>query len=118
MYGLPQEFDCSELISLELVQLCVAEYSLSLHFGDRAAVFCHRAISVSLPTGRYKRLQVRRFTLIPRALLMCLGSRIVAAAGRAGTLKMDLSNGVSLEVHDQPGYEAYEVHLGSRRIIV
>lgn len=118
MYGLPQGLDCSQLVSRELAQVCVAEYLLSLHFGLRAAVHCRHALWATSPAGRRKRVLVKQHTVVPRELAACLGAKVASATARAGTLRIELSNSGVLQFPDQRGYEAYEIHLGERRIIV
>ncbi|MGD0020414.1 MAG: DUF6188 family protein [Candidatus Limnocylindrales bacterium] len=125
MNGLPADTDVSFLVGAELVQVCIGQNEVILHFlpagdptGPNPSITIESEVRLVNPDGA-------EFTLdtpvaIGPALLPLLRVPVTGAfAVPPGTLRLQLSSGHFLDViDDSEAYESYTVTNGDRVIVV
>jgi len=116
MYGLPNDVDLSFLNGMELIQICVGQYQVQLHFfGGKGATI---SIEHRMTHRVKKKVTVWEEGKTPSAassLLLLLGTSIVGVKTKEdGTLRLQFSNKDEVVIFDDsPGYEAYTINHGT-----
>lgn len=117
MYGLPCDIDLEFFVDRTLLQVCVGENEVQLHFDSGVSLM----ISCNVRTTRgADSLMLDDIPELGRALTKWLGARVVSAAGDArGTLRLGWSDASTVEIFDTwDSYESYVVTHGARTIVV
>jgi len=118
MYGLPDDFDGTFLQGRELEQICFSRNQVYLHFSEQAEIMIEGSFSYEETPGFAAPVESE----VPpphSALMKLLGAVITSVRGtREGTLRLDFDNGHRLTCFDRPKYEAYQLRVGDRVIIV
>lgn len=119
MYGLPKDFDGGRLVGRFLEQICFGLYQIQLGFDERVTIAVSSSFLYRDSTPDPKAIEIPDLPVVQANLLQLLHHAIVKAFGNhEGTLTMEFDNGHVLQCFDQPNYEAYEIILGDKHIIV
>lgn len=121
MYGLPKEFDATTLVGQLLVQVCFGVGQIQLHFDKSLTIavtsaFWYRDSAASGP----QRINIPGSHAVQCHLLQLLHRTILSARGdEFGTLTLEFDSGHTLELLDEnPAYEAYQIRIGEKLIVV
>ena len=121
MYGLPKDFDATQLVGRFLEQICYGPYQIQLRFDQRltisvesAFLYCDQAVREP------KRIDIPGDPTIQSDLLHLLHRTIVKASGDDnGTLTLEFDNRHVLQCLEKDGpYESYQINIGEQLIIV
>jgi Family of unknown function (DUF6188) len=125
MYGLSADLDISPLIGLTLMAVNFTKYNLYLHFyrdhTQCASLHIESSIKVTSRGIEGPRAgQDNNYVEHASALIDCLEVSISSVKiPDSQTLRLDFSNGTSIEIYeDFPQYEAFTLTIDGRTIIV
>jgi hypothetical protein len=118
MYGLPIDFDGSEFVERQLIQISFTENTIHLVFeGDVSLTL--------LSTFKYRLAQSdttyeETIPVLSSQLMGLIGDKVKSAtASRNGELSLLFGTGGNLTcVDDSTEYESYSIHIGDKEIIV
>jgi Family of unknown function (DUF6188) len=117
MYGLPKDFNAAIFVGRNLVMICFNENQIYLYFDQKLSIVVEYALSYQdQSTSTPRTIEV---PVLKSDLMQLLGHSITNASGNdEGTLTMEFDNGHVLQCLDQYGYEAYQIKIDNKSIIV
>lgn len=118
MYGLPTDFDSRIFVGRTLQVVSVFVNQINFRFDQNVSVRLESVYSLQVaPGSETEIIDVPEFHPGLTKLLEKMVKN--ASAARDGTLALQFSNGAVLTFYDRtPAYEAYEISVGDRHIIV
>ena len=122
MYGLPADFDPSFLVGWSLIQVCIGENEVVLHFADDESPPAGLTVIVTADVVVGDGGSLVRHVDAKDAgvgLLPVLGRSTTAASGDAdGTLHLDFGECFIELLDSEERYESYVIEAGGRTIVV
>lgn len=118
MYGLPDTFDASVFVGVQLVQVSFSANTVNLVFEPAISVTIEAAFVVNAGAG----LQPVKCSPPVRSseLMALIGAHVVVATGNAdGTLVLDFDNGGRVVcLDDSAHYESYKIRANGLDLVV
>ncbi|HLD36493.1 MAG TPA: DUF6188 family protein [Planctomycetota bacterium] len=118
MYGLPDQFDTSFLIGLELESVVFHPFTMHLHFTNNITISITGAFSYT--KNKLDKVETVKIPLTTKTDVMILvGKKIKEATGeRNGTLTLTFDNEHIFVCYDYyPNYESYIIYRGKDETI-
>jgi hypothetical protein len=117
MYGLPENFRCDFFLGRRVVEVCIAAYTIFVHFDRKVLISIRGAYAVH--TSLLFRSQQVSVPEIDLSLFEVIGRSVMSArAEHGGTLSLRFDNELLLQCFDDPHYESYVIQNGKKEIIV
>lgn len=119
MYGLEVSADLSFLMGMELLQLCIGLYRISLNFTDQVVITIESTSRLVTPNTTATDIPCDSPELAGK-LVCLLGASITEVINKGeGELRLIFSNGYSLQLFDEyENLESYMISSPDNTIIV
>jgi hypothetical protein len=119
MYGLPNDFDPSVFIGMELIQICFSANQLTIYFNDELSITVQSSLCFERSGTNYEP-KIMSIPICESDLMVAIGDQVVQAAGNTeGTLCLTFAGGHQITVFDDSeSYESYQIRVRDRMIIV
>lgn len=119
MYGLPKDFDASVFIGLTLERATFTKNQVIFDFEKSVSLLIEGSFAHS-HEDKAKQEDVKEPPIETSSVMELLECVVQTASGHEdGTLSIVFENGQSLTCYDdRPNYEAYQIKLGDRTILV
>ena len=117
MYGLTADVDLSFLVGAELLQVAAGQNEVILNFFGDVSIMI--AADLRLSRSEHPGERLSHAPSQATTLIRLLGLSVLQASGADGTLRLELSDGSTLEVYDSwPNYESYTITHRAGLIVV
>jgi hypothetical protein len=118
MYGLPKAIDLGFFLSRSIVQVCVGENDLVLHFDGSLRISVTSGVGCLAPDGEFR--DFTDFREAAPSLFALLNKAVVSwEATEDGRLTLKFDGGGRLAIYDDSAqFESYVITNGSQVIVV